>query len=43
MKKMGWAGNAARMREMRNKCEILAETLKERDHPGKIGVDGEII
>jgi len=40
---MRWAGNVARMGQMRNAYKIFVEILKSTDHAEDLGVDGRII
>jgi hypothetical protein len=42
-RKMNWAGNVARIGEIRNAYKIWSENLKGRDHSEDLGVDGRII
>jgi len=40
---MGVVGHVAHVGEMRNLCKIWLENLKERDHPDKLGIDGNVL
>jgi hypothetical protein len=42
-RRIRWAGNVARMEDIRNAYTILAENLKGRDHSEELDVDEKII
>jgi hypothetical protein len=42
-RRMGWAGHAARVGEMRNVYKIFVGRHEGKNHPEDLGIDGRII